>query len=393
MINTKFSPWPSFTSEEAEAAKNVLLSNKVNYWTGNECREFEKEFAVWSNSKYAIALANGTLALDNAFKALDIGIGDEVIVTARTYIASVTSIVNAGAIPIFADVDTNTQNITSKFIRSKITKKTKAIVCVHLAGWPCEMDEIINLAKEYDLYIIEDCSQAHGAKYKNKPVGSIGNIGCWSFCQDKIMTTGGEGGMVTTNDKNLWNKMWSYKDHGKSYKAVYKKNIRIGNGFKWVNESFGTNWRMTEIQGVIGRIQLKRMSNWQNRRIKNANKIWNTAKQSKALRVPNIPQHIEHAAYKCYVFVELNELRKGWNRDKIIKEINKLSIPCYSGACPEVYMEKAFDNTKFRPKQRLVHAKELGETSLMFLVHPTLTKNEIKQTCNAITSVMNSAAI
>ena len=308
MINTKFSPWPSFTSEEAEAAKNVLLSNKVNYWTGNECREFEKEFAVWSNSKYAIALANGTLALDNAFKALDIGIGDEVIVTARTYIASVTSIVNAGAIPIFADVDTNTQNITSKFIRSKITKKTKAIVCVHLAGWPCEMDEIINLAKEYDLYIIEDCSQAHGAKYKNKPVGSIGNIGCWSFCQDKIMTTGGEGGMVTTNDKNLWNKMWSYKDHGKSYKAVYKKNIRIGNGFKWVNESFGTNWRMTEIQGVIGRIQLKRMSNWQNRRIKNANKIWNTAKQSKALRVPNIPQHIEHAAYKCYVFVELNKL-------------------------------------------------------------------------------------
>ena len=393
MINTKFSPWPSFTSEEAEAAKNVLLSNKVNYWTGNECREFEKEFAVWSNSKYAIALANGTLALDNAFKALDIGIGDEVIVTARTYIASVTSIVNAGAIPIFADVDTNTQNITSKFIRSKITKKTKAIVCVHLAGWPCEMDEIINLAKEYDLYIIEDCSQAHGAKYKNKPVGSIGNIGCWSFCQDKIMTTGGEGGMVTTNDKNLWNKMWSYKDHDKSYKAVYKKNIRIGNGFKWVNESFGTNWRMTEIQGVIGRIQLKRMSNWQNRRIKNANKIWNTAKQSKALRVPNIPQHIEHAAYKCYVFVELNELRKGWSRDKIIKEINKLSIPCYSGACPEVYMEKAFDNTKFRPKQRLVHAKELGETSLMFLVHPTLTKNEIKQTCNAITSVMNSAAI
>ena len=207
------------------------------------------------------------------------------------------------------------------------------------------------------------------------------------------MTTGGEGGMVTTNDKNLWNKMWSYKDHGKSYKAVYKKNIRIGNGFKWVNESFGTNWRMTEIQGVIGRIQLKRMSNWQNRRIKNANKIWNTAKQSKALRVPNLPQHIEHAAYKCYVFVELNELRKGWSRDKIIKEINKLSIPCYSGACPEVYMEKAFDNTRFRPKQRLVHAKELGETSLMFLVHPTLTKNEIKQTCNAITSVMNSAAI
>ncbi len=210
MINTKFSPWPSFSLEEANSVRYVLLSNKVNYWTGNECREFEKEFAVWSNSKYAIALGNGTLALDSALKALDIGDGDEVIVTARTYIASVTSIVNSGAIPIFADIDLNSQNITLESIRSKITSKTKAIVCVHLAGWPCEMDGIIDLAKEFNLYVIEDCSQAHGAMYKNKPVGSIGNVGCWSFCQDKIMTTGGEGGMVTTNDKSLWSKMWSY---------------------------------------------------------------------------------------------------------------------------------------------------------------------------------------
>lgn len=223
MINTKFSSWPSFTSEEADSVRDVLLSNKVNYWTGNECREFEKEFAVWSNSKYAIALGNGTLALDSAFKALDIGIGDEVIVTARTYIASVTSIVNAGAIPIFADVDLNSQNITPESIRSKITKKTKAIVCVHLAGWPCEMDGIMDLSNEFNLYVIEDCSQAHGAMYKDKSVGSIGNIGCWSFCQDKIMTTGGEGGMVTTSDKSLWSKMWSYKDHGKSYEAVYER--------------------------------------------------------------------------------------------------------------------------------------------------------------------------
>jgi dTDP-4-amino-4,6-dideoxygalactose transaminase len=270
MINTKFSSWPSFTDEEAKAVSKVLLSNKVNYWTGNECREFEKEFAVWSNSKYAIALANGTLALDSSFKALKIGAGDEVIVTARTYIASVTSIVNAGATPIFADVDLNSQNITPNLVRSKITKKTKAIVCVHLAGWPCEMDQIMNLAKKFNLYVIEDCSQAHGAKYKGKSVGSIGDIGCWSFCQDKIMTTGGEGGMITTNNKSLWSKMWSYKDHGKSYEAVYKK--KHPEGFRWVNESFGTNWRMTEMQGAIGRIQLKRMENWRTNRITNANK-------------------------------------------------------------------------------------------------------------------------
>ena len=389
MLNTNFTSWPSYTSEEADAAHKVLLSNKVNYWTGSECREFEKEFAVWSNSKYAIALGNGTLALDSAFKALNITAGDEVIVTARTYIASVTSIVNAKAIPIFVDVDLNSQNITPESIRSKITNKTKAIVCVHLAGWPCEMDGIMDLAKEFNLFVIEDCSQAHGAMYKGKSVGSIGNIGCWSFCQDKIMTTGGEGGMVTTNEKSLWRKMWSYKDHGKSYEAVYQQ--KHPEGFRWVNESFGTNWRMTEMQGVIGRIQLKRMSDWHTKRFNNANEIWNTSRQCKGLRVPNIPDYIKHAAYKCYVFVELNKLRKEWNRDKIIKEINTLGVPCYSGACPEVYLEKAFDNTGLRPKERLINAQELGESTLMFLVHPTLSNDEIKKTCDAITSVMNQS--
>ena len=389
MINSKFSPWPSFTLEEANSVRDVLLSNKVNYWTGNQCREFEKEFADWSNSNYAIALGNGTLALDSALKALDIKAGNEVIVTSRTYISSVSSIVNAGAIPIFADVDLNSQNIKVDSIKSLINSKTKAIICVHLAGWPCEMDEIMNLANEFNLYVIEDCAQAHGAKYKGKSVGSIGNIGCWSFCQDKIMTTGGEGGMVTTNDKSLWSKMWSYKDHGKSYEAVYEQ--KHPEGFRWVNESFGTNWRMTEMQAVIGKIQLKRMLNWRTKRISNANKIWNTAKQYKGLRVPNIPNHIEHAAYKCYVFIELKELKNDWNRNKIIKEINTLGVPCFSGSCSEVYLEKAFDNTGFRPKDRLANAKELGETTLMFLVHPTLTKNEIQQTCDAISSVMNNA--
>ena len=389
MINSQFSPWPSFTLEEADAIHKVLMSNKVNYWTGNECREFEKEFAVWSNSKYAIALGNGTQALDGALKALDVGVGNEVIVTSRTYISSVSSIVNAGAIPIFADVDLNTQNITPASIRSMITRKTKAIVCVHLAGWPCEMDEIMDLANEFNLHVIEDCAQAHGAKYKGKSVGSIGHIGCWSFCQDKIMTTGGEGGMAITNDKSLWHKMWAYKDHGKSYEAVYEREHP--EGFRWLNESFGTNWRMTEMQAVIGRIQLKRMPNWHTKRITNANKIWNIAKQCKGLRVPSIPDYIEHAAYKCYVFVELKKLKDGWSRNRIIKEINTLGVPCYFGACSEVYLEKAFDNTGFRPKERLANAKELGETSLVFLVHPTLTKDEIQQTCDAITSVMNLA--
>jgi len=385
MLNTQFSPWPMFDDEEADAVRNVLLSNKVNYWTGNECKKFEREFSEFSGSKYAVALGNGTLALDIALKALDIGGGDEVVVTSRTFIASISSIVNSGATPIFADVDLSSQNTTPETICSVITDKTKAIVCVHLAGWPCDMDEIMAIANKHDLYVIEDCAQAHGAKYKGKSVGSIGHIGCWSFCQDKIMTTGGEGGMVTTNDESLWRKMWAYKDHGKSYEAVYEREHP--EGFRWLHESFGTNWRMTEMQATIGRIQLKRMPDWHKKRLSNASSIWNTAKQCKGLRVAVIPSYIEHAAYKCYVFV------KGGIklRDKIMREVNEKGVPCYSGSCSEVYLERAFDSTGFRPKERLPNARELGETSLMFLVHPTLTENEIQQTCDAIISVMGLA--
>ena len=380
-MNNQFSPWPAFTQEEVYTVQNVLLSNKVNYWTGKECREFEKEFATWSESKYAVALANGTLALDVALKVLNICNGDEVIVTSRSYIASISSIVNSGGTPVFADVDLSSQNITAETIRHLITKKTKAIVCVHLAGWPCDMDDIITLAKKYNLYLVEDCSQAHGAKYKGKSVGSIGHIGCWSFCQDKIMTTGGEGGMATTNDEMLWRKMWAYKDHGKSYEAVYERDHP--EGFRWLHDSFGTNWRMTEMQAAIGRIQLKRMSDWQNKRINNANKIWNAAKKCKILRVPIPPNHIEHAAYKCYVF-----LKSDLNiRNKIMYEINKKGVPCYSGSCSEVYLEKAFENTGLRPPKRLPIARQLGETSLMFMVHPTLTEKEIQKTCNVLVEV------
>jgi dTDP-4-amino-4,6-dideoxygalactose transaminase len=391
MLKKIHSPWPSFTQEEANAVSKVLLSNKVNYWTGSEGREFEKEFARWAGCEYAVTLANGTVALDLAFKALGVGRGDEVIVTSRTFLASVSSIVTAGAIPVFADVSLDSQNITVASVREKITPKTKAILCVHLAGWPCEMDGMMDLANEFDLLVIEDCAQAHGAKYKSKPVGSIGHVGCWSFCQDKIMTTGGEGGMVTTNDRELWSKMWSYKDHGKSWNSVYEKEHPPG--FRWLHDSFGTNWRMTEMQAAIGRIQLERMPDWSAKRQANANKIWEAAKKCKGLRVPDVPDYIEHGAYKCYVFVEPDELKDDWNRDRIMSEINALGVPCFSGSCSEVYLEKAFDNTSFRPVERLPNAKELGETSLMFLLHPTLTEKEISQTCKAIEKVMVQASL
>ena len=381
-----YSSWPSYSKEEADAVAATLLSNKVNYWTGDNCRKFEKEFADWCGTSYAVALANGTVALDVSLKALGIVPGDQVIVTSRTFLASVSSIVTAGAFPVFVDVDNESQNITSDTIAPKINSKTKAIICVHLAGWSCEMDEIMQLANQHDLYVIEDCAQAHGAKYKGRSVGSIGHIGAWSFCQDKIMTTGGEGGMVTTNSRDLWSTMWSYKDHGKSWEAIYEREHP--EGFRWLHESFGTNWRMTEIQSVLGRIQLDLMPEWHRKRLHIANTIWDVAAQLKGLRVPVVPSHIEHAAYKCYVFVEPENLYDDWDRDRIMAEINRRGIPCFSGSCSEVYLEKAFDGTGFRPEKSLPVAKELGETSLMFLVHPTLTEGEIAQTCQALKDVM-----
>lgn len=411
MLNSMFPPWPCFTSEETDAVVRVLKSNKVNYWTGNECREFEKEFAFWCGVPHAVALANGTLALDVALKALGVGQGDEVVVTPRTFMASVSCVVNAGATPVFADVDAETGNITAQTIARVLTPQTKAVICVHLAGWPCDMDPIMSLAEQHGLKVIEDCAQAHGARYKGRSVGSIGHVGAWSFCQDKIMTTGGEGGMVTTHDDALWRAMWSFKDHGKSYEAVYERQHPPG--FKWLHESFGTNWRMLEMQAVIGRIQLRKMAEWTRQRQANASMLGQAlrpfASMSGPLRLPNWAcsecggsscctrddlnsLSCIHAQYKFYAYVRPENLAAGWSRDRLIEAINEEGIPCFQGTCSEVYLEKAFDGTGWRPHQRLPVAKALGETSLMFLVHPTLTASDMRRFIGAIEPILKEAS-
>ena len=391
MLNTSLSPWPSFTQEEADAVSRVLLSNKVNYWTGQECREFEKEFAAFAGTEYAVALANGTLALDVALKAMNIGAGDDVIVTSRTFLASASAIVTAGANPVFADVDLNSQNISADTIQTALTPATKAIIVVHLAGMPAEMDAIMALAEKHKLWVIEDCAQAHGARYKGRPVGSIGHVGAWSFCQDKIMTTGGEGGMVTTNDKDLWLKMWAYKDHGKSYDAVYHREHAPG--FRWLHESFGTNWRMMEMQAVIGRLQLQKMPEWTQLRNTNMHRVLASFENNPYFTVAKPPANYIHAAYKAYVQVNTAQLPEGWSRDRIMAEINALGVPCFSGSCSEVYLEKAFDGTPWRPEQRLVNAKSLGESSLMFLVHPTLSDSNMQKTVDSIQQVISQISM
>jgi len=196
--------WPYYAPDEVQAVTDVLLSGKVNYWTGQVSRQFEQAYADYLGVKHTIAVANGTLALDLAWVALGIGQGDEVIVTSRTFLASVSSIVLAGAKPVFADVDVDSQNITVDTIKAVLTPKTKAIICVHLAGWPCDMPAIMAFAREHNLYVIEDCAQAHGAQINGQAIGSFGDIAAFSFCQDKIMSTGGEGGLVATNNSDCW---------------------------------------------------------------------------------------------------------------------------------------------------------------------------------------------
>jgi dTDP-4-amino-4,6-dideoxygalactose transaminase len=303
--------------------------------------------------------------------------------------ASASCVVTAGAKPVFADVCRDTQNITAETIAAVLTPQTKAIICVHLAGWPCDMDAIMALANSRNIKVIEDCAQAHGARYKGVSVGSFGHINAWSFCQDKIMTTGGEGGMISTNDPELWSRAWSYKDHGKSFDAVYKRQHPPG--FRWLHESFGTNWRMLEVQGVIGRIQVKRMKQWQKARKHNSLAILDAAKQCPALRIPSVPADIEHAWYRCYMFVKSEMLKSDWSRDRIVQEISSRGVPCFQGSCSEMYLEKAFQDMHLQPPQRLPVAMELGATSIAFLVHPTLLQEQIDKTCAALKEVMSLA--
>lgn len=389
MLNTPFPSWPSFTQEEADAARDVLLSNRVNYWTGTLGREFEQDYARHTGRRHAIALHNGSLALELALYAFGIGEGDEVITTPRTFIASASCAVMRGAKPVFADVDRDSQNITATTIEKVITEKTKAIIPVHLAGWPCAMDEIMKLANKHELIVIEDCAQAHGATYKGRPVGSFGHAAAFSFCQDKIITTGGEGGMLVLDDGVAWARAWAYKDHGKSYDAVY--NRQHLSGFRWLHESFGTNWRMLEIQAAIGKLQLRKLPVWISKRRENATILAEGFSKLTAMRITLPPPEVAHAYYKYYAFVRVDRLGPGWTRDRIMEAVNDAGVPCYSGSCSEIYLEKAFDDTGMRPSARLPVARELGDTSLMFLVHPTLGQAEMARTVEVVSDVMSKA--
>ena len=384
-----FAPWPSYDATEIEAVTRVLQSGRVNYWTGDEGRSFEAEYARSVGRSFGIALANGSVALELALHAFGIGHGDEVITTSRTFIASASAAVMRGATPIMADVDRDSQNVTVTSLERCLTPRTRALVVVHLAGWPCDMPQIMRFAEAHDLTVIEDCAQANGAAIDGRPVGSFGDAAAWSFCQDKIITTGGEGGMLTLEDEDVWQRAWSHKDHGKSYEAVFHREHPPG--FRWLHESFGTNWRMTEPQAAIGRLQLAKLEDTITTRRRNAEILLDGFAGLPALRLTIPPAHVRHAYYKLYAFIVPEALRTGWDRDRVMTTILGEGVPCFSGSCGEIYRELAFQRADLGPPQRHPVAVELGETSLMFLVHPTLSEEALAHTVDTVRHVITAA--
>lgn len=383
-----FAPWPHYDEDEVDAAARVLRSGRVNYWTGQEGRVFEEEFAAFVDTEFAVALANGTLALEAGLIGLGLRPGDEVITTCRTFIASASAVVMRGGVPVLADVDRDSQNVTGQTLAAALTPRTVGVIVVHLAGMPAEMDEILDFAGRNGLWVMEDCAQAHGATYKGRGVGSMGDVAAFSFCQDKIISTGGEGGMLTTRRPDIWERVWSYKDHGKSFDAVYHRQHPPG--FRWLHETFGTNWRMTEIQSAIGRLQLRKLPLWSRLRRRNASVLAQELSGLPGLRVPPVPAHIEHAYYKFYAFVRPEQLRPGWSRDEVMHAVNAEGVPCLAGICPDIGRELAFAGSPSREERSTAH--ELGETSLMFMVHPTLSPEDLADAARAVAKVMRVAA-
>ncbi len=393
-MNSDFPTWPHYSEDEISAVQEVLKSGAVNYWTGEISKNFEKNFANFSNCKYAISLANGSLALSCAYLAIGIKEGDEIITTPRSFVATASSASLLGGKIVFADVDRDSGNLTTESIERAITKKTKAIVVVHLAGWPADMINISKLAKAYNIALVEDCSQAHGAEINSNeeifPVGQFGDINTWSFCQDKIISTGGEGGMLTTNNKNFFNKIWSFKDHGKCRNKIL--NNKNSFEYRYIHDNLGSNFRLTEMQSAIGLIQLKKLKKWRRIRSNNAMQILNQLKDINLIKVPCPGKNLVHAWYKLNCFLNNEYLKDNWNREKIIKAIRSFGYPASQGTCSELYLEKCFKGNFHNKDNRLPIAAELGATNLTFLVHPTINKESMKIYASVIKKVLIEAS-
>lgn len=373
-------PWPHYDSEQCEAVAAVLRSGRVNYWTGDEGRQFEREYAAYAGVEHAICVANGTVALELALVALDIGPGDEVVVPARSFIATASCVVARGATPVFADIDPVSHNVSAQTLAATLSPRTRALIVAHLSGWPCPMPAIVALASRHGLAVIEDCAQAHGASIAGKAVGSFGDLAAFSFCQDKIMSTGGEGGMLLCRDREHWERAWSYKDHGKHPASVA---AAPGPAYRWTHEAHGTNWRMTECQAAIGRVQLRSLDGWVGARQANAGRLRSVLAGVPGLELPAPPPEVGHAYYRFAMGLPV-----GADRDFLLGELQRRGVPASAGVCPELYREKAL--ARFAPAARLPVARRVGRSCMFLPVHPTLGNVQIDWMADTVRNVLNA---
>ena len=367
--------WPNFSKNLISNVGRILGSGKINYTDGPYGIKFEKEFSKFVGNRYSIAVCNGTAALEVAIKSLRLPKNSEIIVPARSFFASASCIVNTGYIPVFADVNLLTQNILIDDIKKKITKRTKAIICVHLAGLPCDMDSIKKLANKKKIKIIEDCSQAHGASIDNKQVGSFGDISTWSFCNDKIMSTLGEGGMISTNKKKLYEICKRSINHGTNLKKNKKTEKFIYN-----KDYFGTNLRITEIQSFAGLEQLKNLKKVQKKKENISKSYFDLISKYQNYFDCYYPtKKIKSAWYRFYFFLKTDIKNYQKLRFKIIKDLRKNNLKCFTGSCPEIYLEKAFKKLNNIKPIRLKNCKILGETSIALEINHTLEYSQHKK--------------
>jgi dTDP-4-amino-4,6-dideoxygalactose transaminase len=340
-VRNQLTPWPQFDERAIKSVEEVLRSGKVNYWTGKRGMEFEKRFAEWQGSKYAISVATGTAALHVSLAALGIGPGDEVIVPSYTFIATSFSVVQAGAIPRFADVNLDDHCISVESAEKLVNERTKAIMPVHLYGNVCDMDKIHTFAKKHKLFVIEDNAEAFGGEYKGRKTGTLGQMAGCSFCQNKTFTTGGEGGMVTTDDEDLAWLARSFRDHG--YDVKQRLNLlELEQKLPYIHNMVGWNYRMTEMQSVIGLAELERMDSWNMpARRRNAKILMDALKPLPQVKYSPIDTPERRNGWYVLAF-SLNIEQMRCDIKEFVKSAAAEGVPCWKVFWPQCHTEAAF---------------------------------------------------
>lgn len=379
--------WPIHSEDEIDAVADVLRSGRTNYWTGEHGQAFEREWVEYTGAQHALTVTNGTTALELALHGIGTMITDgdessvltynrelrirrrdaEVIVPCRTFMATASAVVTSGMNPVLADINSVTLNVTAETLEARRTPRTVAVIVVHYAGLPCDMPAIMEWANKHSIIVIEDCAHAHGARINGKHVGTFGAVGCFSFCVGKIISTGGEGGMVICNDDAIHARMAARRDHGR-FQMVGNRDMTQ---FTYEVQEFGTNLRLTEMQSAIGRLQLKKLDGWNAKRNHIAT-IYRNAINGPGIRHPARADGRVWYLYNMQVFDR--------DRQDLLRRLNERGIPARIGGCPNLLMEPVFGGVGAPCPE----ADAVGERTLSLPVYPTMTLSDVEEVCTVV---------